>query len=122
LAAQVWVIDDSPMILEIVGTIVTEMGHDVTSFSLASDAASKIDGASCDLVISDVHMPTMDGFELTRKLRAHADHVATPILLLTADSSESFAEQCKAAGVTAWVKKPFQPTDIERQVRRFIMD
>jgi CheY-like chemotaxis protein len=122
MTMNVWVVDDSPMILDIVGAIVTDMGHSVTGFSSATDAVANLEGSAIDLVISDVHMPVMDGFELTRHIRAHESLSTTPVLLLSADSTPTFADHCRSAGVTAWVKKPFQPADLERQLSRFLSE
>lgn len=119
---NVMVVDDSPMIVDIVSSIVTDMGHTAVGLDSGQAALASLAKGQFDLVISDVHMPVMDGFELTRRVRADAKHVAVPILLLSADQSNSFVERCRAEGVTAWLKKPFQPAELERQLKRFDMD
>jgi CheY-like chemotaxis protein len=119
---NILVVDDSPMIVDIVSSIVTDMGHTVVGCDSGRAAIESLDESRFDLVISDVHMPEMDGFELTRRVRADARHIAVPILLLSADQSASFIDKCRAEGVTAWLKKPFQPAELERHLRRFDME
>jgi CheY-like chemotaxis protein len=115
---EIVVIDDSPMMLDVVSAVLDEMGHKVTGFASGSEAMAGIAELTPDLIISDVHMPDLNGFDLTRQLRTDARHVGTPVLLLTADSTPEFANHCRDAGVTAWLKKPFKPEDLQRQVKR----
>ena len=60
-----------------------------------------------DLVITDVHMPNMNGIELTRQLRALPSRVKMPILLLTTESDPGKKAEGRAAGATGWIVKPF---------------
>jgi two-component system, chemotaxis family, chemotaxis protein CheY len=112
------VIDDSPVMIDVVSMVLDEMGHQVTSFASSSRAMTQIQDLDLDLIISDVHMPELNGLELTRQLRDGTRHAATPVLLLTGDATPEFEDNCRKAGVTAWLKKPFRPDDLERHVRR----
>jgi CheY-like chemotaxis protein len=115
---EIVVIDDSPMMLDVVSAVLDEMGHKVTCYLNGNEAIAGISHASPDLIISDVHMPELNGFDLTRQLRADIRHVGTPVLLLTADATPEFAVHCRDSGVTAWLKKPFKPEELQRQVKR----
>jgi two-component system, chemotaxis family, chemotaxis protein CheY len=121
-AMNIVVIDDSPVMIDVVSMVLDEMGHTVTTFLSGSEAMVKIPELDLDLVISDMHMPELSGLELTQKLRESERHAATPVLLLTGDATSEFEDRCRKAGVTAWLKKPFKPTDLERQVRRLSFD
>jgi two-component system chemotaxis response regulator CheY len=59
-----------------------------------------------DLVLTDIHMPTMDGLEFIRELRKSPGYEATPIYVLTSDGSRDRLAEGRAAGATAWVIKP----------------
>ena len=59
-----------------------------------------------DLVLTDIHMPTMDGLEFIRELRKSPGYDATPIYVLTSDGSRDRLAEGRAAGATAWVIKP----------------
>jgi len=60
-----------------------------------------------DLVITDVHMPNLNGIELTRQLRALPSFGSRPILLLTTESDPARKAEGRAAGATGWIVKPF---------------
>jgi len=59
-----------------------------------------------DLVITDIHMPAMDGLELIRELRKSSGYERTPIYVLTSDGSRDRLAEGRAAGATAWIVKP----------------
>jgi two-component system, chemotaxis family, chemotaxis protein CheY len=121
-AMNIVVIDDSPVMIDVVSMVLDGMGHTVMSFSSGSEAILQIPDLDLDLIISDVHMPELNGLDLTRHLRDTDRHAATPVLLLTGDATPEFEDRCRQAGVTAWLKKPFKPDDLERQVRRLSFD
>lgn len=65
-----------------------------------------------DLVLTDLHMPEMDGEELTRRLRAQPATAALPVLVVSADPNPDRAQQLRAIGVAGFVRKPFTPESI----------
>jgi len=87
-------------------------GHEVIEAANGLDAFNQLKSRGIDLVITDVHMPQMDGIELTRRLRSLAHHKSTPILLLTTESDPSMKAKGKEAGATGWLVKPFQQDQI----------
>ncbi len=83
-------------------------GHEVIQAADGLDALNQLKSRGVDLVITDVHMPQMDGIELTRRLRTLPVHKSTPILLLTTESDPAMKAKGKEAGATGWLVKPFQ--------------
>jgi two-component system chemotaxis response regulator CheY len=73
-----------------------------------------------DLVLSDVHMPNMDGIALIRALRAEAAYRYTPILMLTTEASLERKREGKQAGATGWIVKPFDPPQLIATLRRVL--
>lgn len=59
-----------------------------------------------DLVLTDIHMPTMDGLEFIRELRKSPGYEKTPVYVLTSDGSRDRLTEGRAAGATAWIVKP----------------
>jgi two-component system, chemotaxis family, chemotaxis protein CheY len=82
------------------------------------DALSKLDGLEIHLVLADLNMPNMDGFELTRQLRALENYRFVPIILLTTESREDKKQQGKSAGATGWIEKPFDPAKLLSVVKK----
>ena len=73
-----------------------------------------------DLVILDVNMPKMDGLTLIKSLRGLPQYRATPILMLTTESSDAMKAAGKAAGATGWLVKPFDPQKLLEVVKKVI--
>jgi two-component system chemotaxis response regulator CheY len=85
--------------LEKAGISVTEASEGVEGLWRAREQAF-------DLVLTDIHMPTMDGLEFIRELRKNPVYQKTPIYVLTSDGSRDRLAEGRAAGATAWILKP----------------
>lgn len=108
--ATILAVDDSPSIRQLVAMTLEGGGHTV---KLAENGIGALDIAkdcAADLVITDVHMPNMDGITLTSELRSIPEYRYKPILILTTESSPEFKARGKAAGATGWIVKPFDPS------------
>lgn len=106
MSRSILIVDDSSMLrsqlrgfLETKGVRVTEAENGVEGLWRARES-------QVDLVVTDVHMPIMDGIRFAQELRKLPEYVATPILVLTSDASSHRAEEGRRAGATAWVVKP----------------
>lgn len=110
---RILAVDDSATIRRAVTLCLEGAGHEVVLAEDGADALRKVEqGLRCDLVVSDVHMPEMDGLELTAALRGHEAFRRTPILILTTESAEATRARGKAAGASAWMLKPFNPDEL----------
>lgn len=99
--------------LERAGHVVVRAGDGEEALRLAHERAP-------DLAIVDVTMPKVDGYEVTRRLRAHAATQATPVLLLTARAATRDAEVGYAAGADEYMTKPFSPNELELRVGKLL--
>jgi len=97
-----------------------DAGFDVTQAVDGKDALSRVKGAAFQLVITDIHMPNMDGLSLIRELRKMQPFRFTPILLLTTEVSPEKKAEGKAAGATGWMVKPFNPDQLLTTVRKVL--
>ncbi|HEV8509665.1 MAG TPA: response regulator [Gemmatimonadales bacterium] len=113
------IIDDDPDLLRLVRrTLEFTAGWEVAT---AGSGAAGIDLARSTLpqvVIVDVMMPEMDGYEVCRRLKADPATASVPIVLLTA-RRELNERQLAESGAAGVVFKPFQPSDLAREVRAF---
>ena len=109
MGKKILIVDDSPSIRQVVGITLRGAGYEVIEAVDGKDALSKLDGQKIDLILSDVNMPNMDGLSLAKAVRENPNYKFTPILMLTTETDEAKKEQGKAAGVKAWLVKPFQP-------------
>lgn len=78
-------------------------GHAVQTLERPRPALVALDAGCFDILVSDVHMPDMDGFELVREVRERSKTL--PAILTSADAEEGMAMRCLAAGATAFVPK-----------------
>ena len=113
-AKTVMVVDDEPRLVSLVETYLTQSGFQVVTASNGREALDVTQHQEPDLIILDIMMPEMDGYEFMRNYRVKHD---TPIILLTArvDSDE------KAAGLESgaddYMTKPFRPRELMARVK-----
>ena len=100
-------VDDATTMRKMVSFTLRGVGHEVLEAQDGAIALSVLQSRAVDLVITDVHMPNMNGIELTRQLRALPSFSKTPILLLTTESDPGKKAEGRAAGATGWIVKPF---------------
>lgn len=113
-------VDDSASMRQMVSFTLRSSGYDVIEAVDGQDALDKVAGRQVDLVLTDQNMPRMDGLTLVRSLRATPQYAATPILLLTTESSDAMKAQGKSAGATGWLVKPFDPARLMDVVKKVI--
>ncbi len=100
-------VDDSLSIRTLVKMILEEAGYQVILAEDGQDALSYFDDRTIDLVITDLHMPRMNGLELIREIRKLQNYCFVPILFLTTETKPELKQEAKTAGATGWITKPF---------------
>lgn len=118
--AHILAVDDSASMRQMVGLTLREAGYQVTQAVDGRDGLVKAKSGAFQLVITDVHMPNMDGIALIRELRKLQPFRFTPILMLTTETSAEKKAEGKGAGATGWIVKPFNPEQLIATVRRVI--
>ena len=113
-------VDDSASMRQMVSFTLKSAGYQVTEAVDGQDAWEKANGRSFDLVLTDQNMPRMDGISLTKKLRETPQFQATPILILTTESSDQMKQAGRTAGATGWLVKPFDPNKLIEVIRKVI--
>lgn len=102
------IVDDSHSIRESIGFILSNYGFDVIKADDGKNACTFLDGRKLDLILTDLHMPNMNGIELIRYVRKTKDYLRIPILLLTTETLKEKKLEAKKAGATGWLNKPFE--------------
>jgi two-component system chemotaxis response regulator CheY len=113
-------VDDSASMRKMVSFTLTGAGFHVVEAVDGQDAFEKAQTHTIDLVLTDQNMPRLDGLGLTRKLRDHPKFKATPILILTTESSDQMKQAGRSAGATGWLVKPFDPTRLIEVIQKVI--
>jgi len=117
---SILIVDDCHSMRSAVKTALRRLEVTVVEAEDASSALSCIDEQAFDLIISDVHMPGMDGIEFAEQVRGRTDYKSTPICMLTIDSDAETMLRGKTAGATAWLVKPFRPEALREVVKKLV--
>ena len=117
---KILAVDDSISIRQMVSHTLMDAGYEVETANDGSDALKKSQMKKFDVVISDVNMPIMGGFDLVRAIRSNPQYKFIPILMLTTESSIEKKQEGKSAGATGWLVKPFDPERLLKTIKRVI--
>ena len=114
----VLVVDDYPDGREVCAEYLAFSGFRVLQAADGQEALDLAFAERPDLVLMDLSLPGMDGWEATRRLKADPRTASTPVIALTAHALDSHAASARAAGADAVVTKPFLPNELVLEVRR----
>lgn len=118
--AHIVVADDDPDILNIVSMSLEAMGHDVERACNGREAVELVRSTQPDLVLMDLMMPEMNGYEATAELKADDATNHIPVLALTAKAMRGDEERGRQAGVDAYITKPFRISQVLEVVDQFL--
>ncbi|WP_094183136.1 ATP-binding protein [Paenibacillus sp. KS1] len=116
----VLIVDDDPVNLQVLEAILPPDEYEVTMATSGKEALALLDTKDWDLVISDVMMPQMSGYELTRMIRERFTLTELPILLLTARSQPKDIQSGFIAGANDYVTKPVEAIEIKSRIEALI--
>ncbi len=117
---RVLVIDDSEVIRQLITMNLEFEGFEVVTAVDGQDALEKIHDVRPDVVTIDVKMPRLDGLATVARLRADPRTAGVKIAMVTASAQEIDLRRGEAAGVDAYVTKPFDPESLVRTIRDLI--
>ncbi|MFZ3024548.1 response regulator [Pseudomonas sp.] len=120
MGKTVLIVDDSTSFRQVVSIALKGAGYDVIEGCDGKDALTKLDGRKINLIVSDVNMPNMDGITFVKAAKLLPAYKFTPVIMLTTEAGEAKKAEGKAAGVRAWVVKPFQPPVLLDAVSKLI--
>ena len=106
------VVDDSMVVRKMVSKALEGAGFEVLQAGNGKEALAIAAGKALSVVITDFNMPTMNGLELIKSMRAETEHKYTPIVFLTTEVEDRLRDEARASGATAWIQKPFQPDKV----------
>jgi diguanylate cyclase (GGDEF)-like protein/PAS domain S-box-containing protein len=114
------VVDDQPQDIELLEAYLIPQGYDIVKAANGEEALLKLSGNPIDLVLLDVRMPGMDGFEVTRRVRQDAAHRLLPIILITALRETEDRVKGIEAGCDDFISKPFDKMELIARVRSLL--
>ena len=114
------VVDDSTTMRRMIGFTLREAGFEIVEGADGKQGLCQLDAQGVDIIVTDVHMPVMDGLSMVEAVRRRADHRFTPILILTTESGDEMKRRGKEAGASGWIVKPFNPVQLQEVVCRLL--
>lgn len=112
MSKRILVVDDDEMVLMALDELLRPEGYEVHTVLSGADALKKLDQNDYDLLMLDIIMPEMDGFELCKKIRQIEGCKETPIVFLTAKSREEDRATGIGAGANLFLSKPISPEEL----------
>lgn len=113
----VLVVDDNVKNIQVVGTILTQEGFEVIPATSGAQALQRMEARPPDLVLLDVLMPDMDGFEVCRRLRDNPETSSLPVIFVSAANDTDTVVRGLEAGGVDYITKPFNKTELLARVR-----
>lgn len=121
MGARILVVEDNAANLELVSYLLSAGGHTVLTAENGAQALALVRDVALDLVISDLQMPVMDGFELLRRIREDTTLAALPVIAVTAFSMAADRTRVLLAGFDGYLSKPLVPETFVSQVEAFLL-
>lgn len=112
------VVDDAPDVTEMLAILLQYAGYDVVTVYSGPQALSAARAERFDVVVSDIGMPGMNGYELAEAVRALPDYQATPMIAVTGFTMYEDRDRALSSGFNAFLTKPINPRDLINIVER----
>jgi DNA-binding NarL/FixJ family response regulator len=112
MAKRILVVDDEAKLLRAVAVDLRAEGYDVATARSGAEALALVAQSLPDLIVSDIRMPGMDGYQFARRLRENARTAIIPVIFLTAKDTSADRIEGFRSGVDAYITKPFEPDEL----------
>lgn len=106
------IVEDQPMNLKLVETILEANDFDYRSAESGEAAVAAAARETVDLILMDLQMPGIDGFEAMAKIREVAGYASVPIIAVSGNTMEADIDRAREAGFNGFIKKPFRVDDL----------
>ena len=116
---KILIVDDEASICLIVKNFLS-LDYEVVSFTLATEALVWLEANLPDIIISDIQMPGIDGFEFLTNIRQRGFTKHTPVIMLSAKAESKERIKCYKLGAQDYLIKPFNPEELEEVVKKNI--
>ena len=118
--AHILIVDDEPNIVMSLEFLMRKAGYQVSIARNGTEALEAVDQTAFDVVLLDVMMPDVDGYQVCRHIRTSAARQATRVIFLSAKSKEVDIEKGYEAGADLYVPKPFSTRQLMQQVKSLL--
>ena len=122
MAKIILIVDDSSSMRTVVKIALERESYQVIEAGDGREALLLLERTpKVHLIVSDVNMPNMNGFEFVTQVKLHARHKFAPVIMLTTEVDDDKKQQGRTAGAKAWIVKPFKPPQLLDAVSKLIL-
>lgn len=118
MSKTILTVDDSASMRMLLKASLSAQGFTIETANDGRHGLERMDEVKPDLLITDINMPEMDGFELIEAVRARAEYRGVPILVLSTEFADEKKARARSAGATGWITKPFDAAKLGTAIRR----
>jgi two-component system cell cycle response regulator DivK len=120
MSRRVLVIEDHEDNRRIVRDLLTSAGYELLEATTGEDGVAMAERERPDLILMDIQLPDLDGYEATRRIKANPTLRAIPIIAVTSYALSGDDQKALAAGCDAYVTKPFSPRALLAKIREYV--
>ncbi|HDD67617.1 MAG TPA: response regulator [Candidatus Thorarchaeota archaeon] len=117
---KILIVDDEPHMVRLASYVLEKAGYEVYQANNGHEALACLETEGADLVLCDITMPDMDGFEIVSAIRANPRWQHLPVVMLTARGQESDLVRAAEVGADGYLTKPFSSSQVVSEVRRHL--
>jgi CheY-like chemotaxis protein len=114
------VADDQQHVMQVVRLSLERVGYQVHAVTSGEEALRAAETTRFDLLVIDVDMPVVGGFEVIRRLNQMPAYVALPVIIITGSGDNKVRQEAEQLGVVAFLTKPFSPNELQRRVQNLL--
>ncbi len=114
------VVEDQEDNRQILRDLLGNAGYELTEAENGEEAIAAVARRRPDLILMDIQLPVMDGYEATRRIRSNTDLSSAPIIAVTSYALAGDEDKALAAGCNGYVSKPYSPRDLLAKVRAYL--
>jgi two-component system, cell cycle response regulator DivK len=117
---RILVVEDQPDNRRILRDLLGNAGYELIEAETGEEALAAVETQRPDLILMDIQLPVMDGYEATRRIRSNPELKSIPIIAVTSYALAGDEDKARAAGCNAYVTKPFSPRALLAKVQEHL--
>jgi two-component system, cell cycle response regulator DivK len=120
MGQRILVIEDTEDNRQIIRDLLSSVGYELIEAADGTEGVAMAQSQRPDLILMDIQLPEMDGYEATRRIRAIPELARVPIIAVTSYALSGDEAKTRAAGCDGYVAKPFSPRQLLAKIREFL--
>ena len=120
MSKRILVVEDQEDNRQILRDLLASAGYELTEAENGEEALAALAKQQPDLILMDIQLPIMDGYEATRRIRTNPDMKSVPIIAVTSHALAGDEDKALAAGCDGYVSKPYSPRELLAKVRAYL--